>query len=915
MGGNMSSKTMIALSTFLLFAALPGLLMATVDISRSGYFGGDLSCYASSDTIMFVLLESTEFEDAPNQFAKLFISVNGGADWQERAIPYPLSQRSRPTLTVLDGRILVSIENYIFESTNLGENWTQTQLFIPIREAAPYIFERNSELCRFHLNLPFRQFNQYYFASDDTDTSIIRPFSYYADSYLSPNELQAPWLGSNVMTGIVGGGSDMFIRQSGGGENAGWPTFAAPVSIGGEILSTPTNYPQNQVFQDGIWENQDNGCLPAPEVLRNIATHIGEGEGHIYLIDVQGDCFTMWHGILSEPTTVSISVYDQYPPDENSQIVFTNEFAVRDTLWIPSVSSPCSDRSFFVNGELWIKGSFSGKQTWGASGNIRIIGDIVLENTAIGTSAEDNNSDLVNLVSEKKILIAYGYKNPADSIRIHPFVGSSDDPHYIYANLYALGLGQREGVVEFEYQHPHPSTPAVYYDGIDGVQLYENIDLHRHKYPPTDAMPWPAELDLPWYNPLWPEQNPYLERGVIKVFGNIYQRKRGYVHRSCNDMDYPSNSGIWDIDNDLCGGPSDTLPYPDPVLGNELILQCQNYPGAAGAGVGYLVEYHNDLRNEMIVAETGFYTNYWLNGIQILNGNHQLIGFEPINRAIISKSMDQRNGCYVYAANDHLLFDDGQGFISLSDLTRGEGMILSVQLDPQNNIVLITDKQDQGQQQIIRIDPYQATIIDQIPYDNLPCNRFVGMHVTDGGRILLARYMPNTLELHEIADDQTLNLINQWWFTEIYTHNSRIYLKSSDESSVDIFLQEDYHQMGYNSWANIMHIRAELPTSTQEEEITPVDKVLMDSYPNPAQLTPMSIDLKMPDHKTHKLEIYNIRGQKIRSLKQSRIQEDDTYQLIWDLKDDAGRAAPRGVYILRATIDGKTCITKKVTLN
>lgn len=912
----MKLKSLVAVTTLLLCTVLPCLLMATVTISVPGYFGGDLSYHTASDTIMFVLLETQASEDVPNLHAKFYISTNAGVNWAEHSLPYAPSKRTRPTLTVLEDRILVSMENYVFESTDLGENWIQSELYIPIREAAPYLFERNSELSRYQLNLPFRQFNQSYFAMDDTDTSIIRPYSYYADSYLSPNELPAPWLGQNIMSGIVGGGSDMYIRQTGSGNNGGWPTFAAPVSMGGEIVSNPSNYPINQVFQGGLWENQDNGDLPVPDNLRKYALMIGQGEGHIYLIEVNGGNYSTWHGILSEPIAVSVPVYDQYPPNENSQIIFTNEFTVRDTIWVPAGGGMCSNGSFFVNGELWIKGNFSGKQTWGASGNIRIIGDILLQNTSPGASSEDNDSDLVNLVSEKKILYAYGYKNPADSVRIHPFVGSADDPHYIYANLYALGLGPREGVVEFEYQHPHPSTPAVYYDGIDGVQLFDNIDLHRHKYPPTDTMPWPAELDLPWYNPLWPEQNPYLERGVIKVFGNIYQRKRGYVHRSLHDTEYPSNSGVWDIANDLCGGPSDTFPHPDPVLGNDLILQCQNYPGAAGAGVGYMLEYHNDLRTEMIVAETGFYTYLWEHGIRILNEDSCPIFFEPINRAIISKTMTQRDGVYVYAANDHLLYDDGQDIISLSELTRGEGIILSVQLDPQNNILLITDKQDQGQQQIIKIDPNQATIIDQIPFDNMPWNRFVGMHVTDGGRILLARIIPeDSLVLHEITDAGAFNLINQWWFPEIsHASGSRIYLKSADEFSVDIFLQEDYEQMGFDNWANVMHIRSDLPVSNPSDIVPALDIAVLNAYPNPAR-NALNIELKMPAHTTHSLEIYNIRGQKVKSLGNAIVKGENTYELSWNLQDESNRPLASGVYIMRLKIDGKTALSKKITVH
>ncbi|MDD2513140.1 MAG: hypothetical protein PHS71_07825, partial [Proteiniphilum sp.] len=207
----------------------------------------------------------------------------------------------------------------------------------------------------------------------------------------------------------------------------------------------------------------------------------------------------------------------------------------------------------------------------------------------------------------------YGYKHTTTMEREHPNHGADADGGgiWIYAALCALGDGQgngfEDGVFTYEYMHPHPSTPAVlatveYPDGTQKEVLFDWIDIHRRHYPPTASWPWPTpalgqqRLDLPWYNPLWPEARPYLERGTINVWGAIAQRRRGFVHRSHNDNEYPSNSGVWNVPLDMCGYPTDPQLITDPVFGAALGLIGQNYPGAEGNGTGYKKNYNYDNR-------------------------------------------------------------------------------------------------------------------------------------------------------------------------------------------------------------------------------------------------------------------------------------------------------------------------------
>ena len=437
-------------------------------------------------------------------------------------------------------------------------------------------------------------------------------FMYFTDKDLSPNNTNVYFYGPDVITGKVHSNTDITIKQLGGGNNAGWPTFLNLVTTAGHIVSTPGQFPLEQVFRGGLVQEYEGYEFP-PEAneLRNGGQDFG-AEGDISMVTVEGTSFSHWQGTPSVTRRIRKIVYDHYPPPGDS--LWTNSFTIKDTTWARRSSSSSSGKSFFTKGDLWIKGVFKGYQTWGCKGNMKLVGDILLAGTAKGANPAEpeNHSDVVGLVSETSIQIAYGYRDPADSTRVHPNMGADVDKGgiFIYAALCALGDGKGtsfdDGVFEFEYQHPHPSTPAynvqlTYPDGTQEVVLFDWIDIHRRKYPPTPAQPWPTPalgqtpLDLPYYNPLWPERRPYLERGTITIWGAVAQRRRGFVHRSHNDTEYPSNIGIWDTDIDKCGYPSGGPAFADPEFPNYT-LQSQNYPGASGGGVGYKKNYNYDDR-------------------------------------------------------------------------------------------------------------------------------------------------------------------------------------------------------------------------------------------------------------------------------------------------------------------------------
>lgn len=904
-----------------------------------GYFGEGLSACARGDTIVYVYLNTDATGDVAGSQVKYCISLDGGASWQEHILQSSIPHRIEPTLSPWGDGWLVNAGEFYLDEDGSGAivPWSLIGPWgfnIQRSEYSPYFFDRNGVLTEFGLQPAYPEWEQYGFTINGTEDIRFKPYSYYTEHDSSPNNTNVYWYGHDVVDGMVISNGDLWIKSSGGGNNGGWPTFLAPVLVGGHVISTPGGYPQEQVFQGGLWEEIEMPSLPKHNPARETGIHLDalNPGSDIYLIEVDGSSYTGWHGVITEPYRVHATVYGEYPPAADS--LFTNTFSISDTLWAPIAGGVCADEEFFVDGELWIKGDFQGRQSWTCSGDLKIIGDITLSGTIPGENPSANTTDVVNLLSERNIEIKYGYRNPADSLRIHPMCGPDDEPHYIYANLYAIGDGPREGVFTFEYQHPHPSTPALDVqiqndDGTLETVTFDWIDLHRRGYPPTASQPWPTPglgqqlLDLPWYNPLWPEAQPYLERGTLEIWGSLYQRRRGFIHRSHNDSEYPSNSGVWNVEMDMCGYPTNPINIPDPVFGN-IGLQSRNYPGAPGSGVGYKKNYHTDPRWEFCTDPDDFYTRCWGHGIRISALHDVSYQFETFatagfNEAIQSKSMDARNGVFAYAANDVLLFDDGgENQINLCELTQDQGLILNVQISPDQKPVIHQYRRldsGEGFTVITEIDPVSpAQILSSYSYPSHPQQMPEAFCITPNGRRMLVRFDNGALYLSEILPDGTLEDIDSVNISDTMYMHGRLSMKAASDFALDLFYWENISGLQYDGWGKIHHFRLQVPVSNDDPGIPAITHVHLNAYPNPANHS-LNIDMKIPAHQQHSLEIFNIRGQKIREYAALGSKFNGDYKLEWDLKDERRNPVSRGIYIIRLKVDGKDALSKRITIN
>jgi len=455
-------------------------------------------------------------------------------------------------------------------------------------------------------------------------------FMYFTDKELDPQGQAVRFDGRDYFDGPVHSNEDIWIRNTAGTANPdapGWPRFDALVTTSGvvRVYGGASTYPRDQVFHGGLYEEYETYEFPSEmSGVRNNGQLVGPptyDANNIIMVEVASGSYTGAWGKVQAPRRARAKYVPTWPYNYQQQPDVYNYFPVTDTVWVPLSGGSCNNRSNFVNSKLWIRGqkttngqfaSFSGFQTWGAADTLYIIGDILIDGTSPPNDPISNRGSMVGLISEKSVILKYGFWNPLDTLREHTNMGADAehaDPAgggvFIYAAIAALNDGgtnaYKDGVFTFEYQHPHGSIPAVVIN-VPGVgdTLFDWIDLHRNKYPQTPSQVWPPLLDYPWYNPLWPERAPYLMRGTINIWGGVSQKRRGFVRR--NYVNDPNNNpnGVWDIPVDFCGGSSAPNPIQVQLYANPNVfvtLQTRDYPGANSSNqVGYRKNYQYDKR-------------------------------------------------------------------------------------------------------------------------------------------------------------------------------------------------------------------------------------------------------------------------------------------------------------------------------
>ncbi len=922
-----------------------GALMAKLgplQLVGEGHFAGQMGIFASGDTLALVYYDKPSADPAAAGWIVFKQSADGGDSWTSVNVAQATNCLTRPTLYYSQSEILITytsgFERLLARSLDGGTTW-QTVADDPnlntgrVFENSPITERRDGQLKSIDLLLPYPEYAQDAFCHPDDPEELQVP-QLYTGIEASPNGTNVYYHGPDEIGGILRSNTDIWIKKTSGGTNDGWPTFHAPVIIGGEVNSFSGLFDVDQIFEGGLIENAPpleiactgnvNGSLVGPAYY---------DPNNIVYVEVDGSSYTAYLGTVTVAGVDTADVYDPYPfyPSAPGTYLYTNQYPALDTLWTFYNSGSCLNSSKFVNAKLWIKGTFGSHQTWAAADTIFILDDILLAGTPAGTSPAANLTDSVNLISEKSVVLKYGYRSPVDSLRYHGLCAPDQEPHQIYASLFALGRStngnpRRDGVFTFEYQHPHPSVPAVVFDNT----LYQNIDLHRYRYPQTPDHPWAStnpggqnlKIDLPWYNPLWPERRPYLERGVINVWGGVYQQRKGFLHRSYLDAEWPSNN-VWEIGQDFCGGSSSPayVEHYDPVFG--LNLTNVNYPGATGSGVGYKKQYYSDPRRKLSdspqAGDTDA-TSMWKLGLAL--GRQTPDGWErlflkPQLKRSHSKAFIRLGNNALFSVNDLLLFAAGDSVADWSASTQGQGLIRSLDLDSDGSAFLLQDTTAPGTRQLkVRV---LAAGSGDLDYE-LVYQADTGLNATTvmspGGRIF-ALYEAGSLKFYQIYSGAA-TLLATWPLNlsdpgQYDLTQSTLVLVPANAEILDLYFWLRAAGTEPNQSGKVFHARTTLTVPSDDPGLPPVLRPSLTAWPNPA-FGSVNIRLESASSSLPTVEVYNLRGQKIRVLQAEKADSGSGFECVWDGRNDSGQPAAKGIYFLRAELPGHQIQLKRICL-
>jgi hypothetical protein len=119
----------------------------------------------------------------------------------------------------------------------------------------------------------------------------------------------------------------------------------------------------------------------------------------------------------------------------------------------------------------------------------------------------------------------------------------------------------------------------------------------------------------------------------------------------------------------------------------------------------------------------------------------------------------------------------------------------------------------------------------------------------------------------------------------------------------------------YDDCGDLYLAKGSLPELVETEENEIVKPIYsLNIYPNPFNpSTTISFSLTVEDVKNAEIEIYNIKGQKVRRLKIGN-SELKIGQVVWNGTDDSGKMVGSGIYFCRLKVNGKSKAVKKMVL-
>jgi len=726
-------------------------------------------------------------------------------------------------------------------------------------------------------------------------------------------------------------------------------------------------------FPNGYIENcQKIDYEPSLNEIAVNGINIGQNADIVYM-KIDGSIIQTMFGEIHTAGTQRINVYSWFPHNteiadsmalagynwfEDSDIIGVNEITIYDTIWTVGNTLQVDEQTYWIGegAELWIEGEIEGMLTIGCAENIRIVGDITYANTAPGSPPDDpddpNMTDYFGLVSGKRIYLSYKHKDPFNNMELRD---DNCSDVMLYGAYAAMGIGDTlvygdmachyDGIFSFEYQHPHGSTPDFTALSPYTLQetLYTYVDLHKYIFPQSNLLPpeiegfnlhggqpidnlscgypyesnnyvnsypnnsyndyvYPYGTDYPWYNPVWPESvdDIFFERGILTIFGPLIQTRRGFIHRSGSDPYNHPGDNEWDLDEFHYDGVHSSAGYNKEYHPDMRFIDThlQNFP-------------RTNLSSEIPHIIVSLSEDEGSTFINILDEvvAEQIVQFLDIDIEddMIMLIMKVREGLIINTS-----FDNGQNFSSFlaNDITTQKQFVESINIF--SGVGYINTKL-YNEEVVFEFDPIAQSI--NIFYEENDNGYLSTFAVGNSGCKIYIKYN-EVLDISYTGDDISSLSENVLWqppinFNSIYSSNISANFNEQDSVYVcilnaiggELFYTEGDLFLYSGSLGNLV--------DAFDDQIIP-PKMTLNIYPNPFNPeTTITFSLATENTENAEINIYNVKGQKVRSFTSLSHPELVEGSVIWNGRDMKNKPVSTGVYLFELRSNNNTFKTKK----
>ncbi len=173
--------------------------------------------------------------------------------------------------------------------------------------------------------------------------------------------------------------------------------------------------------------------------------------------------------------------------------------------------------------------------------------------------------------------------------------------------------------------------------------------------------------------------------------------------------------------------------------------------------------------------------------------------------------------------------------------------------------------------------------------------------------------------------DETLSLLpgqSQFFMAEAYTQEAELFFEWYIDDLLideDSFLLETSFETGGEHTVRC-HIASsdsisfdalwqiDAGVSAAQETVPALHSSLLNASPNPFT-SELDINCELKSPRSVRLEIFNLKGQKVRTLDAARLQAG-SHTYTWDGKTDQGKDSPAGIYLIRLKSDQQSIFRK-----